>query len=46
MRYLILIVDDDPDAAARVAKIVEVLIKCSTERAADREEAFLKLRTT
>src|ERR1043165_3673676 len=45
MRYLILIVDDDPDAAARVANIVEVLIKCSTERAANREEALLKLRT-
>jgi CheY-like chemotaxis protein len=45
MSYLILIADDDSGEAARVGQIVEALIDCSTERAADRHEALAKLRS-
>jgi CheY-like chemotaxis protein len=45
MPYLILIADDDSGEAARVGQIVEALIECSTERAADRHEALAKLRS-
>jgi CheY-like chemotaxis protein len=45
MRYLILIVDDETAEAAKVAQIVEALIDCSTERAADRHEALAKLQS-
>lgn len=45
MHYHILIAEDDSGEAARVAQIVEALIDCSTERAADRHEAIAKLRS-
>lgn len=45
MPYLILIADDNSGEAAWVGQIVEALIDCSTERAADRHEALAKLRS-
>ncbi len=45
MHYLILIAEDDDREAARVRQIVEALLDCSTETAADRHEALAKLRS-